>query len=60
MHGPALPRNPALADHLLSWVVGDLEPLDSTREEQLRAHRLHDGTARGMRKWWQNRVLARG
>jgi lipid II isoglutaminyl synthase (glutamine-hydrolysing) len=60
MHGPALPRNPALADHLLSWVVGDLEPLDSNVEEQLRAHRLHDGTARGMRKWWQERVLARG
>jgi lipid II isoglutaminyl synthase (glutamine-hydrolysing) len=60
MHGPALPRNPALADHLLSWVVGDLEPLDSNVEEQLRAHRLHDGTARGMRKWWRDRVLSRG
>ncbi|HMF04942.1 MAG TPA: glutamine amidotransferase [Acidimicrobiia bacterium] len=60
MHGPVLPRNPALADHILSWVVGDLEPLDSTREEQLRAAQLHAGTARGMRKWWQERVLARG
>ena len=37
MHGPVLPRNPALADHVLSWVVGDLSPLDSTTEEQLRA-----------------------
>jgi lipid II isoglutaminyl synthase (glutamine-hydrolysing) len=60
MHGPVLPRNPALADHILSWVVGDLAPLDSTREEQLRAERLHAGSARGVRKWWQKRVLARG
>lgn len=60
MHGPVLPRNPALADHVLSWIVGDLEPLDSTREEQLRAARLHAGSARGLRKWWQERVLARG
>jgi lipid II isoglutaminyl synthase (glutamine-hydrolysing) len=60
MHGPVLPRNPALADHVLSWIVGDLEPLDSTREEQLRAARLHAGSARGVRKWWQERVLARG
>ncbi len=60
MHGPVLPRNPALADHILSWVVGDLEPLDSTREEQLRAARIHAGSARGARKWWQKRVLARG
>ncbi|MDQ6853209.1 MAG: glutamine amidotransferase, partial [Actinomycetota bacterium] len=60
MHGPVLPRNPALADHILSWIVGALEPLDSTREEQLRVARLHAGSARGMRKWWQERVLARG
>ena len=60
MHGPVLPRNPALADHILSWIVDDLEPLDSTREEQLRVARLHAGSARGMRKWWQERVLARG
>lgn len=60
LHGPVLPRNPALADHILSWIVGDLEPLDSTREEQLRAARIHAGSARGVRKWWQERVLARG
>jgi len=60
MHGPVLPRNPALADHILAWVVGDLAPVDSTREEQLRAARLRAGTARGVRKWWQERVLARG
>ncbi len=60
LHGPVLPRNPALADHILSWVVGELGPTDSEREEQLRASRLHAGTARGLRKWWQRRVLARG
>jgi CobQ-like glutamine amidotransferase family enzyme len=60
MHGPVLPRNPALADHILSWVVGDLAPIGSRPEEQLRAARIHAGSARGMRKWWQERVLARG
>jgi len=60
MHGPVLPRNPALADHILSWVVGELSPLDSTTEEQLRATQLHAGSARGVRKWWQERVSARG
>src|SRR4051812_37401182 len=28
LHGPALARNPALADHLLTMVVGELAPLD--------------------------------
>jgi CobQ-like glutamine amidotransferase family enzyme len=60
MHGPVLPRNPVLADHILTWVVGDLEPIDSAHEERLRAAQLHAGSARGMRKWWQERVLARG
>ena len=46
MHGPVLPRNLALADHILSWVVGDLSPLDSTTEEQLRATQLDAGSAR--------------
>jgi CobQ-like glutamine amidotransferase family enzyme len=40
LHGPALARNPALADLLLSWVVGSLEPLDEPLVEQLRAERL--------------------
>jgi lipid II isoglutaminyl synthase (glutamine-hydrolysing) len=43
MHGPALARNPGLADLLLSWVVGRLQPLDPQDEEwagQLRAERL--------------------
>jgi lipid II isoglutaminyl synthase (glutamine-hydrolysing) len=43
MHGPALARNPGLADLLLRWVVGSLAPLDPDAEEwasQLRAERL--------------------
>jgi hypothetical protein len=60
LHGPVLPRNPALADLLLSWVLGDLPPLESALEERLRAERLEAGSARGLRKWWQDRRLARG
>jgi lipid II isoglutaminyl synthase (glutamine-hydrolysing) len=33
LHGPALVRNPGLADLLLSWVVGTLPPIDSRQEE---------------------------
>jgi CobQ-like glutamine amidotransferase family enzyme len=40
MHGPALARNPALADLLLSWVVGDLQPLDDAEVDDLRRERL--------------------
>ncbi|ADG87197.1 glutamine amidotransferase [Thermobispora bispora] len=40
MHGPALARNPALADLLLSWVVGALPPMDDTWYERLRQERL--------------------
>jgi lipid II isoglutaminyl synthase (glutamine-hydrolysing) len=43
MHGPALARNPGLADLLLSWAAGPLKPLDPDAEEwasQLRAERL--------------------
>jgi CobQ-like glutamine amidotransferase family enzyme len=39
LHGPVLARNPALADRLLSWVVGDLEPLDDAEVDDLRAER---------------------
>jgi lipid II isoglutaminyl synthase (glutamine-hydrolysing) len=62
LHGPVLPRNPALADHLLELAVGAtaLEPLDATWEERLRAERLHVSTARGPRRWWQERLLTRG
>jgi len=40
LHGPALARNPALADHLLAAVVGDLAPIDDREEEELRRERL--------------------
>jgi CobQ-like glutamine amidotransferase family enzyme len=40
LHGPALARNPALADHMLRRVVPDLAPLDDSEEEELRAERL--------------------
>jgi lipid II isoglutaminyl synthase (glutamine-hydrolysing) len=43
LHGPALVRNPSLADLLLSWVVGTLPPIDPRQEElvlNLRQERL--------------------
>ncbi|MEV0273011.1 glutamine amidotransferase [Hamadaea sp. NPDC050747] len=41
-HGPALARNPALADLLLCWATGEqsLGPLDDTWPDRLRAERL--------------------
>src|SRR4051812_24645962 len=42
LHGPALARNPALADLLLSWVVGPLEPLDDRLVDELRRKRLSE------------------
>jgi CobQ-like glutamine amidotransferase family enzyme len=43
LHGPALARNPGLADLLLSWAVGQLRPIDPDAEEwasRLRTERL--------------------
>lgn len=40
LHGPCLARNPQLADHLLSRVVGDLAPLELDEVAQLRTERL--------------------
>jgi CobQ-like glutamine amidotransferase family enzyme len=40
LHGPALARNPALADLLLSWVVGPVEPLEEPLIDRLRTERL--------------------
>lgn len=54
MHGPALARNPALADLILGWVVGTLDPLDDREEEALRAERLAAaGAARRWRPSWR-------
>jgi CobQ-like glutamine amidotransferase family enzyme len=44
MHGPVLARNPALADHLLSSVVGALAPLDDSEPLELRRERLAAAT----------------
>ena len=41
LHGPVLARNPALADHLLSSVLGPLAPLDDEEVDALRKERLH-------------------
>ena len=43
LHGPALARNPGLADLLLSWAVGQMRPLAPDAEDwagRLRAERL--------------------
>lgn len=42
LHGPALARNPALADALLTIVLdADLEPLDDREIDALRGERIH-------------------
>ena len=40
LHGPVLVRNPALADLLLSWVVGPLGSLAEPEVDALRSERL--------------------
>ena len=47
-HGPALARNPALADLLLRWATGadTLAPLDDTWPDRLRGERLAAAAAR--------------
>jgi CobQ-like glutamine amidotransferase family enzyme len=40
LHGPVLARNPAVADLILSWAVGHLDPLDDTESQALRSERL--------------------
>ncbi len=41
LHGPVLARNPALADFLLTSVLGPLDPIDDPEVEELRKERLH-------------------
>lgn len=52
LHGPVLARNPALADLLLSWAVGDvpLGPVDDVASESLRAERIAFVRGRGRRR----------
>jgi len=50
LHGPALVRNPSLADLLLSWVTGPLPPIDPRQDElvqSLRGERLATSAAPG-------------
>lgn len=44
LHGPVLARNPALADLVLSWVVGTLPPLDDAEVEALRRERIGEAS----------------
>jgi len=62
LHGPALPRNPALTDLLLGWVVGreTLTPIDDTLPRRLRAERLQDATLTGWRARRRDWHLHRG
>ena len=56
LHGPALARNPALADWILSRVTGPLAPLDDREEDELRRERLA-AVRRGQRlpRWMRPR-----
>ncbi len=52
LHGPVLVRNPALADLLLSWVVGPLDPLPEPEVDALRAERLSAVAAAPRQRRW--------
>ena len=47
LHGPALVRNPGLADLLLTWVVGTLPPIDPGQEELVQILRRDRLAAQG-------------
>ena len=54
LHGPALARNPALADEILRRAVGDLTPLDSPEEQALHDERVsavRSARIRRRRQW---------
>jgi CobQ-like glutamine amidotransferase family enzyme len=56
LHGPALARNPALADWILRQVVGELAPIDDSEEQELRRERLAAVRRGGAApRWWQRR-----
>jgi hypothetical protein len=50
LHGPALARNPALADLILSWFAGELEPLDDSEVTELREERRQFVAAEAARR----------
>ena len=51
LHGPALARNPALADELLTRVVGPLPSLDDTEETELRRERFAAAQRAKVTRW---------
>jgi lipid II isoglutaminyl synthase (glutamine-hydrolysing) len=51
LHGPALARNPALADTLLTRVVGPLDALDDTEEAELRRERMSANRRTPVSRW---------
>jgi lipid II isoglutaminyl synthase (glutamine-hydrolysing) len=64
LHGPVLARNPRLADRLLEWVVGPLDPFDDPQADLLHEERCAEvigshargrraGMSRRMRRWRQ-------
>lgn len=53
LHGPALARNPALADWLLSRVTGPLDALDDHEEEELRRERFASLRRGRFRRQWR-------
>lgn len=57
LHGPVLARNPALADHLLSSVMGPLDPIEDPEVEALRRERLRAARRRHLRPSFE-RVLS--
>jgi len=61
LHGPALARNPALADYLIAYVTKSvLEPLEDTLVDQYREERLAFASLRGAKLKRATRNLQRG
>ena len=50
LHGPVLARNPGLADLILSWFAGELEPLDDSEVSDLREERRQFVAAESTRR----------
>jgi lipid II isoglutaminyl synthase (glutamine-hydrolysing) len=65
LHGPVLARNPALADQLLEWALGPLEPLsmpfaDQLHDERIAAAPIERAALSGSRRRRPGRPASRG
>lgn len=66
LHGPVLARNPAVADRLLAWALGEesLDPIDDSEVERLRRERLaaaaRESEIRRRRRWSPGWTFRRG